>query len=194
MNALTRWIFAGSGVSTDIWTSYAARIMILSIIPLIIVQLPQVFQETSLSHLAVLVSLVVSISLLIAYSLYQVYLKVDLINDWCNTNILFEDLPLKPWMQIFQPWIQKRRLAYAKHKHVISGILRNLKMRALGRLFKDDGEPNTDVIETLVFVKLSAFFESILPITHSANCYCSTMAGCLRQLIRIQMGTYLKQS
>ncbi|KAE8076021.1 hypothetical protein FH972_014696 [Carpinus fangiana] len=111
----------GSGVSTDIWTSYAARIMIISITPLIIVQLPQVFQETSLSHLAVLVSLVVSISLLIVYSLYQ----------------------------IFQPWIQKRRLAYAKHKHVISGILRDLKMRALGRLYKDDGEPNTEVIETL---------------------------------------------
>ncbi|XP_062153212.1 sodium/calcium exchanger NCL-like [Alnus glutinosa] len=113
--------FTGSGVSTDIWTSYAARIMIMSIIPLIIVQLPQVFQETSLSHLAVLVSLVVSICLLIAYSLYQ----------------------------IFQPWIQKRRLAYAKHKHVISGILRDLKMRALGRLYRDDGEPNTDVIEKL---------------------------------------------
>jgi hypothetical protein len=54
-------------------------------------------------------------------------------------------------MQIFQPWIQKRRLAYAKHKHVISGILRDLKMRALGRLYRDDGEPNTDVIEKLVF-------------------------------------------
>jgi hypothetical protein len=72
-NNMKHLIFAGSGVSTDIWTSYAARIMIMSIIPLIIVQLPQVFQETSLSHLAVLVSLVVSICLLIAYSLYQVF-------------------------------------------------------------------------------------------------------------------------
>jgi hypothetical protein len=73
LNNMKHLIFAGSGVSTDIWTSYAARIMIMSIIPLIIVQLPQVFQETSLSHLAVLVSLVVSICLLIAYSLYQVF-------------------------------------------------------------------------------------------------------------------------
>lgn len=70
---MTHLIFVGSGVSTDIWTSYAARIMIISILPLIIVQLPQVFQATSLSHLAVLVSLVVSVSLLIAYSLYQVF-------------------------------------------------------------------------------------------------------------------------
>lgn len=58
-------------------------------------------------------------------------------------------------MQIFQPWIQKRRLAYAKHKHVISGILRNLKMLTLGKLFKEDGQPNTDVIERLVFANHS---------------------------------------
>ncbi|KAG7988256.1 hypothetical protein I3843_03G178300 [Carya illinoinensis] len=112
----------GSGVSTDIWTSYAARIMIISIIPLILVQLPQIFQATSLSHMAILVSLIVSICLVIAYSLYQ----------------------------IFQPWIQKRRLAYAKHKHVISVFLRNIKMHALERrLFNNDGEPNKEVIEKL---------------------------------------------
>lgn len=74
-------------------------------------------------------------------------------------------------MQIFQPWIQKRRLAYAKHKHVISGILQDLKMRARGRLYKDDGEPNTDVIEKLVFVKLSVClnlsFRSFIQISHS---------------------------
>lgn len=58
-------------------------------------------------------------------------------------------------MQIFQPWIQKRKLAYAKHKHLVSGILRNLKMMALGRLFKEDGEPNTEVIEKLVSLKLT---------------------------------------
>ncbi|KAL0002067.1 hypothetical protein SO802_015848 [Lithocarpus litseifolius] len=111
----------GSGVSTDIWTSYAARIMIISLIPFIIVQIPEVFQATSQSRLAIMISLIVSICLLLAYSLYQ----------------------------IFQPWIQKRRLAYAKHKHVISGILRNLKMFTLGKLFKEDGKPNTDVIERL---------------------------------------------
>jgi hypothetical protein len=55
-------------------------------------------------------------------------------------------------MQIFQPWIQERRLAYAKLKHAISGILSYLQQRDhLGRLYRDDGEPNTDVIEELVF-------------------------------------------
>ena len=48
--------------------------------------------------------------------------------------------------QVFQPWIQRRKLAYVKHKHVISGILRHAQMQALGRLLNDDGTPNEDVI------------------------------------------------
>ncbi|KAF8409001.1 hypothetical protein HHK36_005072 [Tetracentron sinense] len=50
-------------------------------------------------------------------------------------------------VQVFQPWIQKRKLAYAKHKHVISGILKH--MHGLERLLTDDGEPNTEVIKKL---------------------------------------------
>uniref|UniRef100_A0A7N0SY11 EF-hand domain-containing protein n=1 Tax=Kalanchoe fedtschenkoi TaxID=63787 RepID=A0A7N0SY11_KALFE len=110
-----------SGVSTDIWTSYAARIMIISILPFLIVQLPQILNSTSGRHAAVLVALIVSVLLLISYCVYQV----------------------------FQPWIQRRKLAFAKHKHVIAGLLQHLKMRALGRLLTDDGEPNIDVIENL---------------------------------------------
>ncbi|GFZ05461.1 sodium/calcium exchanger family protein / calcium-binding EF hand family protein [Actinidia rufa] len=111
----------GSGVSTDIWTSYAARIMAISVIPFLVVQLPQLMNSTSGRHLAVLIALIVSFSMLISYCLYQ----------------------------IFQPWIQRRKLAFAKHKHVISGILRHLRMRALGRLLRDDGTPNTEIIEKL---------------------------------------------
>jgi len=48
--------------------------------------------------------------------------------------------------QVFQPWIQRRKLAYAKHKHVISGILKHAQMQSLGRLLNDDGTPNEDVI------------------------------------------------
>ncbi|XP_004489056.1 sodium/calcium exchanger NCL [Cicer arietinum] len=111
----------GSGVSTDIWTSYAARIMVISVIPFLIVQLPQILHSTSGRHLAVLIGLAVSICLLISYCLYQ----------------------------IFQPWIQRRKLEYIKHKHVILGLLKHLKMRSLGRLLKDDGEPNKEVIRKL---------------------------------------------
>lgn len=116
-----RFSLAGSGVSTDIWTSYAAGIMVISIIPFVIVQLPQVFTATSDSSLPILVSLIVAICFVIAYSFYQV----------------------------FQPWIQKRKLAYAKHKHVMSEILKQLKTNALGKFLTDDGDPNKVVIEKL---------------------------------------------
>ncbi|OVA04263.1 EF-hand domain [Macleaya cordata] len=109
----------GSGVSTDIWTSYAARIMIISIIPFVIVQLPQILHTSSGKRLAVLIALIVAVSLLISYCLFQ----------------------------IFQPWIQERKMAYAKHKHVIAGILKH--MHGLERLLTDDGEPNEDVIRKL---------------------------------------------
>ncbi|KAK3424426.1 hypothetical protein EUGRSUZ_F01193 [Eucalyptus grandis] len=61
-----------SGVSTDLWAKYAARIMVFSVIPFIIVQLPQILNSTSGRHLAVLISLIVSLILLIAYCIYQV--------------------------------------------------------------------------------------------------------------------------
>ncbi|XP_061349649.1 sodium/calcium exchanger NCL [Gastrolobium bilobum] len=115
----------GSGVSTDIWTSYAARIMVISVLPFLIVQLPQLLKSTSGRHLAVLIALIVSLALLITYCLYQ----------------------------IFQPWIQRRKLKYVKHKHVILGFLRHLKKHALGRLLKDDGEPDKEVIKKL-FAKI----------------------------------------
>ncbi|XP_047316411.1 sodium/calcium exchanger NCL-like [Impatiens glandulifera] len=111
----------GSGVSTDIWTSYAAILMVISLIPFLIVQIPQVMDSTSGRHLSVLIALVVSLLLLVSYCVYQV----------------------------FQPWIQRRRIAYAKHKHIISGVLKHLKMRGIDRLFNDDGQPNERVIEKL---------------------------------------------
>ncbi|KAL2483573.1 sodium/calcium exchanger family protein/calcium-binding EF hand family protein [Forsythia ovata] len=111
----------GSGICTDIWTSYAGIIMAISVIPFIVVQIPLIFHSNSGRHLTVLIALILSVSLLISYCLYQV----------------------------FQPWIQRRRLAYAKHKHVIAGILKDLNTRALGKLSTDDGKPNVEVLEKL---------------------------------------------
>nr|CAD1843260.1 unnamed protein product [Ananas comosus var. bracteatus] len=111
----------GSGVTTDLQTSYAARIMAISILPFIIVQLPKIFKFPSGQRLTVLLSLIVAVALVLSYCLYQ----------------------------IFQPWIQRRRLAYAKHKHVISGILRHAQMATLGRLLYDDGTPNVSIIQKL---------------------------------------------
>ncbi|KAH7843988.1 hypothetical protein Vadar_023186 [Vaccinium darrowii] len=111
----------GSGVSTDIWTSYAARIMAVSVIPFLVVQLPQLMSSTSGRHLAILVALVISLSMLVSYCVYQV----------------------------FQPWIQRRKLHYAKDRYVVSRMLRHLKMHSLGRILRDDGKPNEEVIRKL---------------------------------------------
>ncbi|KAK6919144.1 EF-hand domain [Dillenia turbinata] len=110
-----------SGVTTDLWTTYAAKIMIVSVIPFIIVQIPDILNSSSGSQIAVLVALIVAIILLITYCLFQ----------------------------IFQPRFQKRRLAYAKHKHLMSGILKYLKMHSVGKFLREDGEPNLEVIENL---------------------------------------------
>ncbi|KAJ1282048.1 hypothetical protein BS78_03G020200 [Paspalum vaginatum] len=107
-----------TGITTDVQTSYAARIMGLSIIPFIIAQFPKMLKTHHGQHLAVLLALIVSFLLVLAYCLYQ-------------------------------PWIQRRKLAYAKHKHVISGILKHAQMQSLGRLLNDDGTPNEDVIRKL---------------------------------------------
>ncbi|KAG6689197.1 hypothetical protein I3843_11G160100 [Carya illinoinensis] len=113
-----------SGVSTDIWTSYTARIMLISIIPFLIVQILQVLSSTSGRHLAILIALIVSLLLLISYRLYQV----------------------------LQPWIQRRKISYMKYKRVILGLLRHLKDRAVGRLLRDNGEPNEEAIKKLFYV------------------------------------------
>ncbi|KAF0924819.1 hypothetical protein E2562_014924 [Oryza meyeriana var. granulata] len=111
----------GTGISTDVQTSYAARIMWISVIPFIIAQFPKMLKTQHGQRLAVLLALIVSFLLVLAYCLYQV----------------------------FQPWIQRRKLAYAKHKHVISGILRHAQMEALGRLLNEDGTPNENVLRKL---------------------------------------------
>lgn len=72
-------MFKGSGVSTDLQTSYAARIMAISIVPFIIVQLPRIFNFPSGQSLAVLLSLIVAIVLLVSYCLYQVTFDTNVI-------------------------------------------------------------------------------------------------------------------
>jgi len=65
-------IFPGPGVSTDVQTSYAARIMAISVLPFIIVQIPQIFKLHSGHRLTVLLGLIVAALLVLAYCLYQV--------------------------------------------------------------------------------------------------------------------------
>ncbi|XP_050247454.1 sodium/calcium exchanger NCL-like isoform X4 [Quercus robur] len=110
-----------SGISTDIWTSYTAMMMFISVIPLLIVQIPQILDSILWRHIAVLIGLIASFLLLVSYSTYKV----------------------------LQPWIQDRKISYVKHKHVILAFLRHLKKRALGRLLNENGDPDEGNIAKL---------------------------------------------
>ncbi|KAL4619527.1 hypothetical protein ACB092_06G085600 [Castanea dentata] len=110
-----------SGVSTDIWTSYTARMMFISVIPLLIVQIPQTLNSILWRHIAVLIGLIAPLLLLVSYSTYKV----------------------------LQPWIQSKKIDYVKHKHFILAFLRHLRRHAMGRLLREDGEPDKEFIEKL---------------------------------------------
>ena len=75
-NQIQSHIFAESGISTDVWTKYAAWIMVISVIPLLVVQIPQILNLTSGRHFAVLIGLIVSLLLLVSYILYQVRVPI----------------------------------------------------------------------------------------------------------------------
>ncbi|GMH20483.1 hypothetical protein Nepgr_022324 [Nepenthes gracilis] len=61
-----------SGVSTDNWTRYAAMIMVGSVVPFIVVQVPQLLSSSSGRRLAILIGLILSLVLLISYCACQV--------------------------------------------------------------------------------------------------------------------------
>lgn len=53
-------------------------------------------------------------------------------------------------LQIFEPWIQKRRLEFVKHKNLILSILQHVQKRALGNILTADGAPNVNAIKRSV--------------------------------------------
>ncbi|KAL8236128.1 hypothetical protein R6Q59_017209 [Mikania micrantha] len=86
------------GVATDSETSYTSRIMLVSMIPFLILQLPKIINATSVTQVIVLLTLVLTSTLFVAYAVYQ----------------------------IFQPWIQNRRFDYIRQKFVKNKLLKLL--------------------------------------------------------------------
>ncbi|KAA8526785.1 hypothetical protein F0562_008986 [Nyssa sinensis] len=111
----------GRGIYTDMETSAMARIMVLSVIPFIIIQIPEVFHLSSGEHIVIIVSLLVSVVFLLLYFFYQ----------------------------IFEPKIQERRLEFLKHEHFVLDILKHVQKQTEGRLLTADGAPNVPVIRRL---------------------------------------------
>ncbi|XP_057816210.2 sodium/calcium exchanger NCL2 isoform X2 [Cryptomeria japonica] len=113
----TRFSLLGSGISTDKSTRTASRIMVASVVPFLIVQIPQLINSSSAKRISVLVACIAAILCLLSYCIYQV----------------------------IQPWIQKRRIEYAKHKHIVSSVLHHVHKKGLGTLVGEDGELDVDV-------------------------------------------------
>ena len=61
-------------------------------------------------------------------------------------------------LQIFEPWIQKRRLEFVKHKNLILSILLHVQKHALGNILTADGAPNVNAIKRSGFVRYSKLF------------------------------------
>ncbi|CAN6482724.1 unnamed protein product [Victoria cruziana] len=113
-----------SGVTTDKTTSIAARIMVLSAIPFVIVQISQALNHVSWARIGTVISLIAAVIMLVSYCLYQV----------------------------FVPWIQKRRLAYAKYKYVFATTSELEHEDVVGRLLDCNGRPDRNALLKLFHI------------------------------------------
>ncbi|KAK8633393.1 hypothetical protein V6N13_014239 [Hibiscus sabdariffa] len=110
----------GYGITTDQETSYTARIMVVSVTPFLIIQLLKIFPPAAKLPL-IFIAFTISLLFLLCYFFYQ----------------------------FFQPWIQKRRLEFVKHEHLILKILQHVQKHAIGRILTHDGAPNVHAIRRL---------------------------------------------
>ncbi|KAF5780862.1 putative sodium/calcium exchanger membrane region, EF-hand domain pair, mitochondrial Rho GTPase [Helianthus annuus] len=116
----------GSGVTTDPETSSAARIMLLSLIPFLFLLIPKLFGMTYTTHGYIyIITLPVSVTFLLVYFIYQV----------------------------FEPSIQKRRLSYVKHEHLVLDLLKHIQEHTTEKILTEDGLANLPAIKSL-FTKI----------------------------------------
>ncbi|KAK7401788.1 hypothetical protein VNO78_13557 [Psophocarpus tetragonolobus] len=112
----------GYGITMDVDTRKMARIMVFSVIPLIIMQIPNLFHFSSTSsNVTMIVALTVAVAFLISYFIYQ----------------------------IFKPRIEKTRLEYIKHDDLILRIFQLVEKQTLQKILAEDGTPNVAAISGL---------------------------------------------
>ncbi|CAJ1957211.1 unnamed protein product [Sphenostylis stenocarpa] len=114
--------FIGYGITMDADTREMAIIMVCSVIPLIIMQIPHLFHFSSTSrNVTLMVALTVAVTFLISYFIYQV----------------------------FKPQIEKTRLEYIKHDDLILRIFQRVEKQTLQKILAEDGTPNVAAISGL---------------------------------------------
>ncbi|XP_073287245.1 sodium/calcium exchanger NCL2-like [Primulina huaijiensis] len=117
---MSKW--PGYGVVTDMGTSVTARILLISVIPSMIILIPEIFGlSLAGERVVVIITLFVSITFLLSYFFYQ----------------------------FFQPWIQRRRLLYVKHEYLVIDILKRVQSETMGNLLTENGSPNISTIRSI---------------------------------------------
>ncbi|XP_073123502.1 sodium/calcium exchanger NCL1-like [Henckelia pumila] len=117
---MSKW--PGYGVVTDMGTSVTARILLISVIPSMVVLIPEIFGlSLAGERVVVIVTLFVSITFLLSYFFYQ----------------------------FFKPWIQRRRLLYVKHEYLVIDILKRVQSQTKGKLLTENGSPNISTIRNI---------------------------------------------
>eukprot|EP00249_Psilotum_nudum_P023809 c28988_g1_i1 orf=255-2153(+) len=113
----------GTGVTTDYLTKLSSLIMIFTVIPFIVAQLPKFFGFSAKGNIPVLIACVLSLGGLLAYCLYQV----------------------------FSPRIQERRRAFAMQRfHKLFLMRRFVRVSSeWGYLIDEHGKLNTDFPEMM---------------------------------------------
>ncbi|KAI4333604.1 hypothetical protein L6164_018388 [Bauhinia variegata] len=116
-------LLTGSGITTNFETTQMARIMVLSVIPPVIMQIPNIFNFSSGPRsLTFLIALLITILFLILYLAYQ----------------------------IFEPHIYKIiRLEYVEHDHLILKIVQHAPKHTLQSILTENGTPNESAIVRL---------------------------------------------
>ncbi|KAL3652602.1 hypothetical protein CASFOL_002283 [Castilleja foliolosa] len=137
-NSLERLLLSlwpGYGVVTASFTSQTSRLMLLSVVPLAMIQVPAIL---SLSYAGqrnfLLITLAVSIMFLMCYFFYQ----------------------------LFEPSIQKRRLMYIKHEHLVVDVLSHIQNQTRGKLLTENGSPNVSTIRRLFREKVDQDGDNVI--------------------------------
>ncbi|KAK7313101.1 hypothetical protein VNO77_37512 [Canavalia gladiata] len=115
-------LLTGFGIIMEVDTRKKARIMVLSVIPLIIMQIPTLFHLSSTSSaVTLMIALIVAVIFLISTFIYQ----------------------------IFRPHIEKTRLEYIKHGRVILRIFQHVEKQTMQMILAEDGTPNVTTINRI---------------------------------------------
>lgn len=118
---------------------------------------------------------------------------------WASFLVLMSELSIlmvnflivkvKNIVQVLQPSIQTRKIAYVKYMLVILELLKKL---APGMQLMENGEPNKDIIGKLVFIYLLSnrklFFNFIF--LYLMNFLLDIMTGCFLKLTKIVMDIF----